>query len=120
MEIEVESRRDNKLLQREEIRCTIQYDGATPTRKKVREALKGALGIGGHVVIHEIKPFFGIKRATVYAKVYSSESAARTIEEPHRLKRDMKGGKSSEEPSKKAEKPKEEPAEKAEETGGGD
>lgn len=87
MEINVESRRENILLEREEIRCSVTYESATPTRKQIKEALKNNLGVSGYIVIHEIQPFFGMKKATVYAKIYSSEAIARKIEEPYRLSR---------------------------------
>ena len=37
MEIEIETRKENKLLEREEIHFRVKYEGATPSRKKIRE-----------------------------------------------------------------------------------
>ena len=90
MEIEVIERRENKLLEREEIKCIIKYDGATPTRKEVKEAIKSGLGIGGYIVIQHIKPMFGIRQARVYAKVYPSENVARKIEPDYIFARESK------------------------------
>ncbi|HDN95505.1 MAG: 30S ribosomal protein S24e [Thermoplasmata archaeon] len=97
MEIEVEKRRENKLLEREEIECIVKYEGATPPRKKIKEELKNALGLSGYIVIHKIEPFFGMMQARVYAKVYPSEEIARKIEEDYILKREA-GGKKAEQP----------------------
>lgn len=88
MEIEVESRKENKLLEREEIHFVVKYEGATPTRSKIKEELKNSLGIGGFIVIHKIEPFFGMKQAKVYAKVYPDEKTAMKIEEDYLLKRE--------------------------------
>ncbi len=90
MEIEVIERKENKLLEREEIKFIIKYDGATPTRKEVKEAIKNELGIGGYIVIKHIKPLFGIKEAKVYAKVYPSEAIARKIEPDYIFAREGK------------------------------
>lgn len=113
MEINVENRRENTLLEREEIRCSIVYDGATPTRKKIKEALKNNLGVSGYIVIHKIQPFFGMKKATVYAKIYPSEAIARKTEEAYRLTRgETKKSEEKEEPKPKEETKKSEGKEK--------
>lgn len=97
MEVEVVDRRENKLLNREEIHCIIKYNGATPSRQQVKEELKKALGLNGFIVIHRIRPMFGIMQAKVYAKVYPSEAEARKVEEDYILRRETKGKKSKEE-----------------------
>ncbi|RLF40922.1 MAG: 30S ribosomal protein S24e [Thermoplasmata archaeon] len=114
MEIEIESRRENKLLEREEIRCIAVYEGTTPTRKKVKETLKNSLGVGGYIVIQEIRPFFGTQRARIYAKVYPSEEVARKVERAYVLKRAQSGKKEEKkEKAPEAEEKKEEKKEKA-------
>jgi len=106
MEIEIESRRENKLLGREEIHFVIKYEGATPRRQKVKEELKKALGLKGFVLLQYIKPMFGLNQAKVYAKVYPSEEEARKIEEDYTIKRNI-GGKKEEEKEEKKEETKE-------------
>lgn len=105
MEIDIESRRENKLLEREEIRCIAVYEGATPTRKKVKETLKNSLGVSGYIVVQEIRPFFGMQKARIYAKVYPSEEVARRVERAYVLKRDQSGGKKGKEEAPEPEKP---------------
>ncbi|HHF55693.1 MAG TPA: 30S ribosomal protein S24e [Thermoplasmatales archaeon] len=90
MEIEVENRRENKLLEREEIEFIVKYEGATPPRHKIKEALKNHLNLSGYIVIHKIQPFFGMMQARVYAKVYPSEAVARQVEEEYILKRNAR------------------------------
>jgi len=113
MEIEIESRRENKLLGREEIHFVIKYEGATPRRQKVKEELKKALGLKGFVLLQYIKPMFGLNQAKVYAKVYPSEEEARKIEEDYIIRRNI-GGKKEEVKEETKEK-KEEGKEKKEE-----
>ncbi len=91
MEIEIESRKENKLLEREEIHFIVRYDGATPSRKKIREQLKG-MGINGFIVLDYVKPVFGAREAKAYAKVYPSEQKARKVEPEYKIKRIMAGG----------------------------
>lgn len=128
MEIVVESRKENKLLEREEINCLIKYDGSTPARKKIKEALKNQLGMSGYIVIHRVEPFFGMKQAKVYAKIYPSEEVARRIEnqyilrrgegKPQESKQEIKEEKKKEEKeeAKEEEKPEERKEEKEGET----
>ncbi len=130
MEIVVESRKENKLLEREEINCLIKYDGSTPARKKIKEALKNHLGMSGYIVIHKVESFFGMKQAKVYAKIYPSEEVARRIEHQYILRRGEgkpqegkqetkeEKKKEKEEEVKEEEKEEEKPEEKKEEKEG--
>ena len=93
MEIEIEKRRENNLLEREEISAMVTYEGATPTRIKMKEELKKNLALGGFIVIGKIESFYGIKKTRVYAKVYPSEEIAKKIEETYILNRDQTGKK---------------------------
>ena len=105
MEIVVDSRKENKLLEREEIHFRVKYDGSTPARRKIKDALKGHLGVGGYIVIQKIEPLFGMKEAKVYAKVYPSEAVARKIESDYVFKR---GGSAKKEEAAEAKEAKEE------------
>ncbi len=100
MEIEIVSRKENKVLEREEIIFKIKYEGKTPSRNKVR----GNLGsmVGGKVVILEyIKPVYGISEANGYARVYKSEKKAREVEAKHIIKRNLAKGGEEKEPVEK-------------------
>ena len=106
MEIEIETRKENKLLEREEIHFRVKYEGATPSRKKIREQLKG-MGINGFIVIDYVKPLFGVREAKAYAKVYQSEQKARKVEPEYIIKRNI-GGKEEKEEQKEKKEEKEE------------
>jgi len=89
MEIEIVSRKENKLLEREEVYFKIKYEGKTPSRKKVRDNLKNMVG-GKVVIIEYIKPAYGAPEADGYARVYQSEKKAREVEAEHIIERNLK------------------------------
>ncbi len=97
MEIEVLQRKENKLFEREELHLIVKYDGATPARNKVKEAIKNNLGLSGFIVIEYIKPSFGAMEAKVYAKVYPSEKKAREYEADYIIARNVKKAEKKEE-----------------------
>ncbi len=70
MEVEVRSKRDNRLLNRLEVRFTLRYDkGTTPDRDSVRQALEKLLKVKEKpVVIDHISTEFGKREARGYAK----------------------------------------------------
>jgi len=123
MEIEIVSRKENKVLEREELYFKIKYEGKTPSRRKVRDNLKNMVG-GKVVIIEYIKPVYGISEADGYARIYQSENKAREVEAEHIIDRNLKKG--GEEAAEKAEEKKEEakdgkeekPAEEAKAEGG--
>jgi len=88
MEIEIESRKDNKLLNREEVCFTMRYEGKTPSRHKVRKQLKDILG-KNIIIVEYIKPVYGARQASGYARAYSSEKQARMVEPHHIIKRNL-------------------------------
>ena len=91
MEIEIESRKDNKLLKRDEVHFTIRYEGKTPSRRKVRKQLKDMLG-KNVVIVEHIKPIYGAQQARGYARAYSSEKQARLVEPKHIIERNLAEG----------------------------
>ena len=107
MEIEVEQRRENKLLGREEIYFRIKYDASTPSRKKVKENLKNTLGLKGFIILQYVKPVFGSREARGYAKIYESEKKARQIESSYITKRNVGGGEKAKEKQKEVKEAKE-------------
>jgi len=112
MEIEIVSRKENKVLEREEVYFKIRYEGKTPSRRKVRDNLKNMVG-GKVVIIEYIKPVYGAPEADGYARVYQSEKKAREVEAKHIIDRNLKKG--GEEAAEKAEEKKEEAKEGKEE-----
>ncbi|MEA2054584.1 MAG: 30S ribosomal protein S24e [Candidatus Thermoplasmatota archaeon] len=90
MEIEIVSRKENKILEREELLFRIKYEGKTPSRNKVGEQLGSMLGGKRVIILEYIKPVYGITEANGYARVYSSEEKAREMEAKHIIERNLK------------------------------
>ncbi len=89
MEMEIVSRRENKLLNRLEIRFLVRHEkGTTPSRPEIRDGLTKELKLKkGVLVVDSVHSQFGKREAAGYAKVYDSVEEARRLERPHVLKR---------------------------------
>ncbi len=110
MEIEIESMKENKLLDRVEINFKLVHEGGTPSRKKIIDSLAEKLGEKNKIIIIDwMKSRYGVSETLGYAKIYPSKKSAEKIEAKYLLKRNFG------EPKKPAEKPEEKPAEKPEE-----
>ncbi|MCX6664870.1 MAG: 30S ribosomal protein S24e [Euryarchaeota archaeon] len=108
MEIEIESKKNNPLLNRTEVHFVIRHTGeGTPRREVIRGELAGKLGVGKeNIIIDHMTSDFGIQKTKGYAKVYSSAEKTKAEERNHLLKRNNL-------PMKKEEKKKEKPGEGA-------
>ena len=121
MEIEIESKRNNPLLNRTEIHFTIKHvNEKTPNREIIRSELAEKLNVKKeNVIVNTINGSFGVQETTGYAKIYSSLSKSKSLERKHILKRNNIGTKKEKKEEKEeapAEQPKEEkPAEPVEE-----
>lgn len=78
MDIEIEDRRENKLLDRTEVRFVVFHGGdPTPTRAEVRSALAETLDADeDQLILHRVRSEFGRGRSTGYAKLYDSKEDA--------------------------------------------
>ncbi|MCD6348062.1 MAG: 30S ribosomal protein S24e [Candidatus Korarchaeota archaeon] len=96
MELEVIKRRENPLLQREEIIARVRFRGGTPSRKEIREAIAKEIGKPiGNLFIRRIVTEYGKEEAKVYAMAYNSRAFALLIEPDHIIKRNEGEGVSS-------------------------
>ena len=85
MEITINEKIDNPLLNRTEIRfeCTYQGD-ATPKVLDVKNRLVATLNVDKNLlVVHNLKPSYGEGKANGYAKLYDSEENLAKIEREH-------------------------------------
>lgn len=89
MEMEIVSRRENKLLNRLEVRFLVRHEtGTTPSRSEIQGGLTKELKLGKQtLVIDSVHSRFGKREASGYAKVYESVEDARRLERPHVLRR---------------------------------
>jgi len=107
MELVIEKKEKNPLLEREEIKAILKSN-ITPSNAQVKEVIASKLDKPvGLVVIKGIYPKFGKQESDVRAFVYNSEEALKKFEpKPKAKKGEAKPG------EKSAEKPEEKPEEK--------
>jgi ribosomal protein S24E len=89
MEIEIDSKKNNALLNRTEVYFTIKHPGEkTPNREIIRADLAEKLNVKKEdVIVNEIHTTFGKQIVTGYAKVYPSLDKSKGIEREHILVR---------------------------------
>lgn len=97
MDIEIRSRKDNRLLKRTELEIRVKHPGSpTPRRDEVRELISKTLGTGRDgVVVDSMKSSFGSHETLVFAKAYPDKETAVKSENMHILIRNRlaeKGG----------------------------
>jgi small subunit ribosomal protein S24e len=110
MEIEIDSKRNNPLLNRTEIYFTIKHEGeGTPNREIIRSELADKLNVKKeNIVVNTVHSSFGNQEITGYAKVYSSLKNIKNLERDYILKRN-KIIESKDKDEKKEKKPSVEP-----------
>ncbi len=113
MNVDIKSNVDNKLLDRKEVEAEVSYDGATPSRNELRQAICGKIGANPElVVLREIRTGHGKQSAYVVVHAYSSKESLDKVEPDHMRKRYAPAEKKE---APKEEKKEEKPAEKKEE-----
>ena len=81
--------RDNPLLYRKELIVEIDHVGEpTPSREEVRKRIAALKGVSENlVIVHTIKPMFGIGKSKAFIKIYQSEEKLKEIEPEYMLKK---------------------------------
>jgi len=89
MEIEIESKRNNPLLNRTEVYFIVKHTGeGTPNREIIRSELADKLNVKKeNIIVNTIKSGFGIQEISGYAKVYSSVQKTKDLEQDYILAR---------------------------------
>lgn len=92
MEINVNEKIENPLLNRTEIHFDCIYQGeATPKIMDVKNRLIATLDVDKNLlVVHNLKPSYGEGKANGYAKIYDSEESLAKIEKDHVVKKNAK------------------------------
>jgi small subunit ribosomal protein S24e len=118
MEVQIDSKKNNPLLNRTEVYFTVKHLGEkTPNREIVRNELAEKLNSKKeNIVVNFIKPGFGTNKTNGYAKIYSSLEKAKEIEETYILARNklIEGKKKEKKTEKKPAEVKKSPTEKTE------
>ncbi len=88
MNLEIEGRHKNTLLQREEIQFEVLDSKTTPTRKEIRTKLAAQLGAKEELlIIDEIDHEFGSTVVTGFAKLYENMEALQQLEAEHMVRK---------------------------------
>lgn len=113
MEIIINSKKENQLLEREEITFTVNHDlKGTPSREEIRNKLAALLNVDiQKLFIEKVETDYGAAKSKGIANVYKSQERALLIEPKYIVKRHS-GEKATEE--KKEAKTKEKEKEKEE------
>lgn len=94
MEIEIISKKNNVLINREEIEFGVKGFEATPSRKQIREKLSALLNADSKLLIVDVlKSSFGSNYLKGTAKIYKNEKDLKKIELPYLIKRNFPEGK---------------------------
>jgi small subunit ribosomal protein S24e len=95
MEINVNEKIENPLLNRTEIRFDCTYLGeATPKIMDVKNRLVAILDVDKNLlVVHNLKPSYGEGKANGYAKIYDSEESLSKIEKDHVVEKNKEAAK---------------------------
>ncbi len=89
MEIIVNTKIENPLLNRTEIRFDCTYQGeSTPKVLDVKNRLVATLNVDKNLlVVHTLKPSYGEGKANGYAKLYDSEESLSKVEMEHVIRK---------------------------------
>jgi ribosomal protein S24E len=102
MQIDITQQVDNALFARKDVKFVLRHDGeATPSRKKMRELVAGAIGSKADaIVIDHMESATGMSATRGVARAYKSKAEALAVERKHLLDRNgihPDGGKKEEE-----------------------
>ena len=113
MEIIIDSKINNPLINRTEVHFTVIHEGeGTPNREIIRSELAEKLNAKKeNIVVNNIQTSFGVQKSTGYAKVYSSLAKAKDWDREHILQRNklIEAKKDEKKPEEKPSKPEEAP-----------
>ncbi len=114
MDIELRNRKENPLMEREEIEFEVEHrNSPTPSRSEVMEELASELDVSEDlIIIEKLATLHGKQTASGIARIYEAEERLKELEPGFLSERTEK----SKEKAKEAEEPEEEETESEEET----
>ena len=117
MKIEIQKERETPLLWRRRVTAMVEFEGATPSRKQIQQAVAKKLDANEKLtIIKHVYPRYGDSMAKVIAHVYSKEEDKNTVEAKYLLKKHAVEEPKAEEKPAEAAPAAETPAEPAAET----
>ncbi len=106
MDIEIKSKKDNKLFQRKEILAYAYFTGTTPKRAELKaEVANKAVANPDHCILRSVENEFGLKRVKVALHTYESVDALKKFEPRYILVREGLEQKKAKKAKKKAAAP---------------
>jgi len=90
MDVAITSDTRNELLSRREIRFTLRYDGATPSRPQIIGKLCALLNVKEQqVVLDSLRGSFGKTELTGEVRIYDTEEGRKKTERAHFMTRGL-------------------------------
>ncbi|MBI5046874.1 hypothetical protein HZC07_04040 [Candidatus Micrarchaeota archaeon] len=84
MNVNIVSANENKLLERKEVRAEVGFDGPTPKRAELKQAISGKIGANPEMVtVNKVSSNFGKKAVVVIAHVYTDKDKLMKTEPDH-------------------------------------
>ncbi len=98
MKIEIKSKLQEPILERESVLADVEYENATPSRDTLKKELSKKLGVEEEfIVIEKVKTANGNKQATINIHVYKEPSKIAVIETKKYVKKKSRKEAKSEE-----------------------
>jgi small subunit ribosomal protein S24e len=90
MDFEITSDKRNELLSRREVRFTLRYEGATPSRMQIIGKVCALMNVKEQqVVLDSLNSGFGKMELTGDVRIYDSEEGRKKTERAHMMTRGM-------------------------------
>ncbi|MFH0714407.1 MAG: 30S ribosomal protein S24e [Candidatus Diapherotrites archaeon] len=91
MELKIEQQEKQPLLNRSEIRFSIDDSAKTPSRLEVQEKIAAQLNVPQNlVVVKTVLQRFGTKSVSGFAHIYTDEATLKKIEVKHKIFKNLK------------------------------
>ena len=103
MRIDIGTRKDNKMLGRQEVGFTIKEVTSTPSRAEIRKKIAASLNADEkRLIVDTLETQFGSREISGTARVYSSAEDLKKTELPFLITRNFGKEEKKEEPAKEA------------------
>ena len=90
MDINITEDKNNALLNRREIKFTVKFDGATPSRNDVKGKLVAMLNAPLELaIIQKMDGEYGMQELAGYAKIYEDAARMTQVERDYSIKRNV-------------------------------
>lgn len=91
MEVKVLEEKKNPLLQRREVKFSVDHNLGTPSRNEIKEKLAAYLNSKPELIIIErMRSQFGKRETRGYAKIYETAERLKSVETEHIIQRNEK------------------------------